>query len=58
MEKVKDLDWTSTDVGESILAIGYAHHVLLLCQQRMTYFEQESGWSVFTKVDISQYGFV
>jgi len=53
-EPIKDLDWTSTSDAESILAVGYAHHVLLLCQQRMTYFEQEVGWSVFGKVEISQ----
>ncbi|GJJ09914.1 hypothetical protein Clacol_004138 [Clathrus columnatus] len=51
-ETIKDLDWTSTD-GQSILAIGYSRHVILLCQQRMTYFEQEPAWGVFGKVDIS-----
>ena len=54
-EPIKDLDWTSTGDAQSILAIGYAHHVVLLCQQRMTYFNAEPAWGIFGKVEISQY---
>jgi hypothetical protein len=53
-EPVNDLDWTSNADGQSILAIGYEHEVLLLCQQRMTYFEQQAAWDVIGRVDISQ----
>ncbi|KAF8500659.1 WD repeat-containing protein [Hysterangium stoloniferum] len=53
-EPVNDLDWTSNADGQSILAVGYEHEVLLLCQQRMTYFEQEAAWGIVGKVDISQ----
>jgi len=49
-----DLDWTATPDGQSILAIGFPHHVLLLYQQRMTYFDQEPRWGNLDKYDISQ----
>ncbi|KAG8771960.1 regulator of (H+)-ATPase in vacuolar membrane [Serendipita sp. 397] len=51
---VVDLDWTATPDGQSILAIGFPHHILLLYQQRMTYFEQESGWGVFGRIEIGR----
>ncbi|KAF8578745.1 hypothetical protein K439DRAFT_1361373 [Ramaria rubella] len=54
-EPVNDLDWTSTGDAQSILAIGYAHHVVLLCQQRMTYFNEEPAWGVFGKVELSHF---
>lgn len=53
-EPVVDLDWTATPDGQSILAIGFPHHVLLLYQQRMTYFDQEPRWGILDKYDISQ----
>jgi hypothetical protein len=54
-EDINDLDWTSTDDSQSILAVGFAHRVVLLCQQRMTYFDQEATWGIFGQVDISEY---
>jgi len=53
-EPVVDLDWTATPDGQSILAIGFPHHVLLLYQQRMTYFDREPRWGILDKYDISQ----
>jgi hypothetical protein len=49
-----DLDRTATPDGQSILAIGFPHHVLLLYQQRMTYFDREPRWGILVKYDISQ----
>lgn len=49
---VNDLDWTATPDGQSILAIGFPHHILLIFQQRMTYFEHEPRWGVFGKIEI------
>lgn len=55
---INDLDWSSTPDGQSILAVGFAHHVDILCQQRMTYFEEgESagsggGWGVVRRIDV------
>src|SRR5258706_6306021 len=53
-EPVVDLDWTATPDGQSILAIGFPHHVLLLYQQRMTYFDHEPRWGILDKYDISR----
>ncbi|KAJ3966484.1 RAVE protein 1 C terminal-domain-containing protein [Lentinula raphanica] len=51
-EPINDLDWTSTPDMQSILAVGFLHHVELLCQQRMTYFDEGPGWSTCWKIDI------
>jgi RAVE protein 1 C terminal len=53
-DRILDLDWSSTPDGQSILAVGYAHHVDLLCQQRSTYFGGGPGWAVCQKIDIQQ----
>ena len=55
-EAVNDLDWTSTDSQDahSILAVGFSHRVVLLGQQRMTYFDQESAWGIITEIDSRQ----
>ena len=50
-----DLDWAATPDLQSILAIGTARRVEILCQQRMTYFNQEAAWTTCAQVDISSY---
>ncbi|KZT31551.1 hypothetical protein SISSUDRAFT_713707 [Sistotremastrum suecicum HHB10207 ss-3] len=52
-EIVNDLDWSSTYQSHSILAVGFARHILIMCEQRMTYFEQEPAWRVCHKIDIT-----
>lgn len=54
-EIINDLDWTSTPDRQSILAVGFSHHIELLCQQRMTYFNEEPGWTMCYKVEIAPY---
>ncbi|KAJ4485959.1 RAVE protein 1 C terminal-domain-containing protein [Lentinula aciculospora] len=54
-QPINDLDWTSTPDMQSILAVGFLHHVELLCQQRMTYFDEGPGWSVCWKIDIGSF---
>ncbi|KAG2159698.1 RAVE protein 1 C terminal-domain-containing protein [Suillus bovinus] len=54
-EHINDLDWTSTPDNQSILAIGFTHHVELLCQQRKTYFNDDPAWAICWKVDIRDY---
>jgi hypothetical protein len=49
------MDWTSTPDSQSILAVGFSHHVDLLCQQRMTYFDEGPGWATCWKIDIAKY---
>ncbi|GAW06008.1 wd repeat protein [Lentinula edodes] len=51
-QSINDLDWTSTPDMQSILAVGFLHHVELLCQQRMTYFDEGPGWSICWKINI------
>ncbi|THH06398.1 hypothetical protein EW145_g4114 [Phellinidium pouzarii] len=51
-EAINDLDWTSTPDFQSILAVGFSQHVLLLCQQRMSYFSEEPAWGVLGRIDI------
>ncbi|KAF8973548.1 WD repeat-containing protein [Flammula alnicola] len=52
-ELILDLDWSSTPDMQSILAVGYAHRVDILCQQRMTYFAEDPGWGLCRTIDIS-----
>ncbi|PBL01184.1 WD repeat-containing protein [Armillaria gallica] len=54
-EPINDLDWTSTPDMQSILAVGFLHHVELLCQQRMTYFDEGPGWTLCWKIDIQSF---
>lgn len=64
--RIHDLDWTSTGSGlpspdrgtgggqqeSSILAVGFPHKVVMLCQQRMTYFDQEPAWTILGEIDL------
>lgn len=52
---VLDLDWTATPDNQSILAVGFAHYIDLLCQQRMTYFDETPGWATCWKIDMSRF---
>lgn len=54
-EWVNDLDWSSTPDGQSILAVGYANRVEMLCEKRMSYFDEAPAWTVCWTVDISRY---
>ncbi|KAJ7630787.1 RAVE protein 1 C terminal-domain-containing protein [Roridomyces roridus] len=54
-ETINDLDWTSTPDAQSILAVGFLHHVELLCQKRATYFDGGPGWTNCWKVEIGSY---
>ncbi|KAI0316614.1 WD repeat-containing protein [Amylostereum chailletii] len=51
-DTVLDLDWSSTPDTQSILAVGYAHHVDILCQQRMTYFDEDPGWGLVKRISL------
>ncbi|KAF8807734.1 WD repeat-containing protein [Phlegmacium glaucopus] len=54
-ETILDLDWSSTPDMQSILAVGYAHRIDILCQQRMTYFDEGPGWGLCRTIDISSF---
>ena len=53
-DRILDLDWTATPDGQSILAVGFAHRVELLSQQRMTYFDQTPGWGTCHTIDLTK----
>jgi hypothetical protein len=54
-DQVHDLDWSSTFDGQSILAVGFAYRVEILCQQRMTYFDDGPGWGVIKRIEIEKW---
>ena len=43
--EIKDLDWTSTPDNQSVLAIGFTHHVHLLTQLRYDYLDSGPAWT-------------
>lgn len=47
-----DLDWTSTPDSQSILAVGFPHRVLLMCQLRYDYLNAGPAWAPFREVRI------
>jgi hypothetical protein len=53
-DQVHDLDWSSTPDGESILAVGFAYRVEILCQQRLTYFDDGPSWGVIKRIEIEK----
>lgn len=53
---MNDLDWTATPDNQSILAVGFAHRIELLCEQRATYFDETPGWGVCWKLDMGRFG--
>ncbi|WWC58046.1 uncharacterized protein I303_100581 [Kwoniella dejecticola CBS 10117] len=54
-EKIQDLDWTTTSDLQSVLAVGFAHKVVLVCEQRMSYVETTPGWAPFLTIDMERY---
>jgi RAVE protein 1 C terminal len=54
-DHVNDLDWSSTPDGQSILAVGFAYRVEVLCQQRMTYFDEGPGWGVIKSIGVERW---
>ncbi|OCF41725.1 hypothetical protein I317_04429 [Kwoniella heveanensis CBS 569] len=54
-EEISDLDWTTTSDLQSVLAVGFAHKVVLVCEQRMSYVEVTPGWAPFLTIDMERY---
>lgn len=51
---ISDLDWTTTPGDECVLGVGFTSKtVVLYCQQRFDYTNQNPSWSPFRRVDIS-----
>ena len=52
-EVIQDLDWTSTPDEQSILAVGFAHRVVLLSQLRYNYLnQQQPAWCPIQEIQI------
>ncbi|KAI9783951.1 MAG: regulator of (H+)-ATPase in vacuolar membrane [Geoglossum umbratile] len=54
-EMIQDLDWTSTPDGQSILAVGFAHRVLLLSQLRYDYLDAGPAWASIREIRIRDF---
>lgn len=54
-ERVQDLDWTTTSDLQSVLAVGFPHRVVLICEQRMSYSEKSPGWAPFITINLERY---
>ncbi|EPY53766.1 RAVE complex subunit Rav1 [Schizosaccharomyces cryophilus OY26] len=50
-----DLDWTSTPNSHSILAVGFQHEVILLCQNRRSYISDAPCWVPIRRYSLSMY---
>ncbi|PHH61586.1 hypothetical protein CDD81_8167 [Ophiocordyceps australis] len=51
-DQVRDLDWTSTPDGQSILAIGFQYRVVLLSQMRFDYLNRGPAWAPIRDIDV------
>ncbi|RDA92264.1 hypothetical protein CP533_5753 [Ophiocordyceps camponoti-saundersi (nom. inval.)] len=51
-DAVQDLDWTSTPDGQSILAVGFQHRVVLLSQMRFDYLNKGPAWAPIRELSI------
>ncbi|KAK6905133.1 hypothetical protein I203_105952 [Kwoniella mangroviensis CBS 8507] len=54
-DRIQDLDWTTTSDLQSVLAVGFAHKVVFVCEQRMSYVETTPGWAPFLTIDMERY---
>lgn len=54
-DRVKDLDWTSSQNELNVLGIGFERQVMLYCQLRFDYTNKSPSWAPFKQLDISQF---
>lgn len=54
-EIIQDLDWTTTSDLQSVLAVGFRHSVVLVCEQRMSYIDTSPGWGPFLTINMERY---
>lgn len=52
---IQDLDWTTTSDLQSVLAVGFPHQIVLVCEQRLSYVDVTPGWAPFLHVDMRKY---
>ena len=52
LDIVGDLDWSSTPDDQSLLAIGFSHHVVILAQMRYDYMSVGPAWAPIREIRI------
>lgn len=53
--KVIDIDWTSTELEQNIVAIGFENHVILYTQLRYDYTNRNPPYLPIEKIDVSKH---
>lgn len=51
---IQDLDWTSTPDSQSVLAVGFPYHVVLLSQMRYDYLNKGPAWAPIREISIRE----
>lgn len=54
-DQIKDVDWTSTEMGQSIVAIGFTAYSLLYTQLRYDYTNNIPSYLPIEKIDITSH---
>lgn len=54
-DQVIDIDWTSTDLEQNIVAVGFHHYSILYTQLRYDYTNKNPSYLPIEKIDISQH---
>lgn len=54
-DKIDDIDWTSTEMGQSIVAIGFTAYSLLYTQLRYDYTNNMPSYLPIEKIDITSH---
>ncbi|CDF90215.1 probable Regulator of V-ATPase in vacuolar membrane protein 1 [Zygosaccharomyces bailii ISA1307] len=52
-DEIKDIDWTSTEYGQSIVSIGFTGYALLYTQLRYDYVNNNPSYLPIEKIDIT-----
>lgn len=52
-EKIEDIDWTSTELGQSVVSVGFKGYALLYTQLRYDYTSSVPPYMAIEKIDIS-----
>lgn len=54
-DEIKDVDWTSTEYGQSIVSIGFSGYALLYTQLRYDYTNRNPTYLPIEKIDITSH---
>lgn len=54
-ENIEDIDWTSTEFGQSIFSVGFEYNVLLFTQLRYDYTSKNPSYLPIENIDVSQH---